>query len=232
MNRFFKLLVSLLVLVSMCSALLAAYAQNDPLALQITEMEAMQTSDSLTLHVTLKNTGSTAIDEYGLALAFLNQDGSRFYAYESTIDGYANEICNWYYTPDGAIEAGDTYLTEDVFTDYADAATVAAAIRYYLPADGDYISIPESDWQWQLPGFIGYDTRYVPSYYLPPLSSVYDTIGDYSLGYNYYLLDDYNAQYYGKSEGGEWIVSIQDGSSAAYATQARRGRCYHLRRRH
>lgn len=217
MKRFHKILLSMLLLISLSSMTLAAFAQNDPLALQITQMEVVQASGNLTLNMTLENTGSAAIDEFGLALAFFDKDGNQFYAYDHTLDGYMDEVCNWYYTPENAINAGDTYITEDVFSDYADAVMVAAAIRYYHVVDGDYISIPESDWQWQTPDNIDHSASYVPSYYISPLSSVYDEIGDYSPGYNYYLLDDFNANYYGKSEGGEWINSIEDGSPAALA---------------
>lgn len=217
MNRTFKLIFGLLLLIGLTSLSLVGLAQGDPLALQITDIEVTLDSGNLTLNVTLDNTGSSAIDEFGLALAFLDQDGYQVYGYPNTLDGYIDEVCNWYYTPEKPIKSGGSYYTNDVFSAYASATTVAAAIRYYHPVDGDYISIPESDWQWQAPGNITGSGSFVPSYYLSPPSDVYDSIGDYSPGYHYYLLDDFNAGYYGKTEGGEWVTSVDEGSPAALA---------------
>lgn len=206
------------MLIGLATVSLTAVAQTDPLALQITDIQITQSTDGLTLNVTLENSGSAAIDEFGLALAFFDGNGDRFYGYENTLEGCNSEVAYWYYTPKKPIKAdGGTFLTNDVFADYATAATVVAAVRYYHIADGDFIRIPESDWQWQLPGFIEGSGNFVPSYYFTPPQSVYDTIGEYTPGYNFYLLDDYNAAYYGKTEGGEWIYNVDEGSPAALA---------------
>ena len=196
--------------------MVSASAQADPDALQITKID-VSTEGELTLEVTLSNTGTVAIDEFGLALAFLNADGEQIYGYEATLEGYTPEVCNWYYTPENAIEAGGTFLTHDVFTDYAGTSTVAVAIRYYHIVDGDYIMLPESEWFWAFPG---YETDGYPAdrpYYTGPSADVYTSIEGFSLGYNYYLLDDYNAAYYGKNQGGEWIYNVDADSPAAKA---------------
>jgi len=207
-----------LLLVGLCTLSLAASAQTDPLALQITKMQFTQSTDGLAFNVTLENSGSAAIDEFGLAVAFFDENGDRIYGYANTLEGVTSEVAYWYYLPENPIEAnGDTFLTTDVFADYATASTASVAVRYYHPVDGDYIMIPESDWQWQLPDSIESNGINVPSYYMSPPDSLYDTIGDYNPGYNYYLLDDYNAAFYGKTEGGEWITNVDEGSPAALA---------------
>lgn len=218
MNRSLKIVLSLLLLIGLTAIALAAVAQTDPLALQITDIKLSQGTDGLTFNATLENSGSSAIDEFGLALAFFDGNGDRFFGYANTLEGYDSEVAYWYYTPEKPINAdGGTFRTTDVFADYTSASTVAVAVRYYHPVDGSYIMIPESDWQWQLPDFIEGSGNFVPSYYLSPPDSLYDTLGDYNPGYNYYLLAEYNATYYGKTEGGEWITNVDEGSPAALA---------------
>jgi len=219
MNRSLKFLLSLLLLIGLCSIFPAAFADSDPDALQIVTMTVTPDPDTVTLNITLHNTGSVAIDEFGLALAFFDENGDRMYGYDNSMDGYAEEICNWYYTPNEAIAAGEDFLTEDVFADYPGAETIAAAIRYYHPADGNYVLIPESEWVWAFPGYETYYQTDNRSYYLSPPDSLYsgtdyDYFGDF---YNYYMLDDYNAAYYGKNQGGEWITKVDEASPAAAA---------------
>ena len=217
MNRSVKTLVALLVLVGLCCLSLAAFAQTAPDALQITELDGTLVAEGTMLNVTLTNTGDTAIDEFGLALAFFDSDDNRLFGYNLTLEGYTDEVANWYYTPDEPILPGKEFLTEDVFTEYPDAVTVAAAIRYYHVSDGDYVLIPESEWHWELTGYGISAPEEARSYYGTPSDTVYDAISDFNLGYNFYLMDDYNAYYYGLIQGGEWISSVDAGSPAAYA---------------
>jgi hypothetical protein len=219
MNRSLKIVVSLLLLIGLSSILLAATADADPDALQIVTMTVTPDAESVTLKMTLNNTGSAAIDEFDLALAFFDGNGDQVYGYDNTIDGYTEEICNWYYAPSVAIAAGEDYLTKDIFTGYAGTVTIGAAIRYYHYVDGDYILIPESEWVWAFPGNETYYQTDNRSYYTSPPDSLYDSTNyDYfGNSYNYFLLDDYNASYYGKNQGGEWITSVEDNSPAALA---------------
>ena len=219
MNRSLKIVLSLLLLIGLSSVLLAASADADPDALQIVSMTVEQDTDGVTLKTTLTNTGSAAIDEFSYALAFFDGNGDQIYGYANTLDGFTEEICNWYYTPDEAIGAGEDYLTKDIFAGYAGAATIGAAIRYYHPVGGDYILIPESEWVWIFPGSEAYDQTGSRDYYTSPPDSLYDSTNYDYFGnlYSYFLLDDYNASYYGKSQGGEWLTAVDENSPAALA---------------
>ena len=77
--------------------------------------------------------------------------------------------------------------------------------------------IPESDWLWIQPGNESENQDTDRGYYTQPPETLYDAISDYGFDYSYYLLDDYNAPYYDKSQGGEWITGITEGSEAALA---------------
>lgn len=216
MKHVFKTVCALFLVIGLCSILAVVSAQTDPDALAIQKISISHDSGNAVLEMTLQNTGNAGIDEFGLALAFLDSDGLRVFEYADTLDGYKEEICNWYYTPEEAIAAGATYDTMDTFQGYANATDIGVAVRYYHYTDGEYILIPESRWVWLFPG---YETSSVTNrgYYLAPSSSVYSQIGDFNPGYHYYLLDDYNAWYYGKNQGGEWITSVDAGSAAANA---------------
>ena len=194
-----------------------AFAASDPNALQISQIEVTQEAGSILLHMTLDNTGNAGIDEFAVALAFFDADGNRIFGYDSTLEGFTDEICNWYYTPEETIPAGDSYLTEDVFSNYEGTVIIGAAIRYYHIEGGTYVLLPESGWQWVYPDTQAERGDLPRTYYNSPADSLYDTLEDFSLGYTYYLLDDYNAFYYGKNQGGEWITQIDTGSPAAEA---------------
>jgi hypothetical protein len=217
MKRSFKSALAALLLITLCSVFITASADADPEALQIADIEISLNADIPTLNVTLNNTGTASIDEFALALAFLDEDDYRLFGFPDTPDGYVDEVCNWYYIPAEPIAAGGSFLTEDVFSDYSGTSTIAVAIRYYHITDGDYIRFPESEWQWFFPGD-EMDSRMANrEYYRQPSDSIYDSIGDFSLGYNYSLLDDYSASYYDKNQGGEWITSVEADSPAALA---------------
>ncbi len=216
MKRFFKTVCALCLVVGLCSMLTVVSAQADPDALTIQKISLTHDSGNAILELTFQNTGNAGIDEFGLALAFLDADGMRVFEYADTLEGYMNEICNWYYTPEEIIASGAMYETKDTFTGYENATEIGVAIRYYHYANGEYILIPESQWVWLFPG---YETTSVAdrNYYLAPSDAVYSQIGDFNLGYHYYLLDDYNAWFYGMNQGGEWITSVEAGSAAANA---------------
>ena len=217
MKRSFKLLCALFLLISLSSLLAVALAQSDPHSLTISEIAVHPEEQGVRLNITLQNNGDADIDEFGIALAFFDDDDYRLYGYDNTLDGYKEEVCNWYYTPEEPILPGETYLTEDVFSNYGGAATVAVAVRYYHKTDQYYILLPESNWNWTAPGYEAADSGAGSAYYVDPPNGVYDVIGDVSLGYSYYLLDDFNAAYYGKNQGGEWISKISPGSPAMEA---------------
>lgn len=206
--------ILLLVVVFLLSTLAVASAQADPAAYQVTSAKISKTTDSLVLRMDLLNSGETGIGEFGLALAFYDQDGERFYAYANTSEGYIDEVCYWYYTPSETIKAGDTYGTKDSFAAYLNASRVDIAIRYYQKESGEYVNIPESQWIWfSTEGGVVADNP-TQSYYLDPGSDLYDTTSGVNIGYNYSLLDDYNAAFYGFKQGGEWITEVEVGSLA------------------
>ncbi len=217
MKRSLRIACALLLILSLCSVLVTVSAAADPESLQISQITVTQDGENTSLHMTLNNTGSVAIDEFGVALAFYDENGDRIFGYDATLEGYTDEVCNWYYTPEEAIAAGDDYKTEDVFTQYAGTANISAAIRYYHIVDGDYVLLSESDWQWIFPGSESESGTLQRDYYVSPPDSLYDTINDFYLGYSYYLLDDYNASYYGKNQGGEWITEVEPDSAASRA---------------
>ncbi len=216
MKRSFKLFGSLLLILSLCAFVISASAQADADTLRITKIEISEEGGTK-LQTTLTNTGTDAIDEFALALVFLNADGEQIYGYDTTLEGYNAEVCNWYYTPEDPIAAGGTFLTTDVFTAYEGTAAVAVAIRYYHVVDGDYVLIPESNWFWALPGFETDGYQEGRMFYTAPSAELYSSIEGFNLGYQYYLLDDYNAAYYGKNQGGEWIHTVDADSPAAAA---------------
>jgi hypothetical protein len=216
MKRSCKTVCALFLLVGLCSALAVVSAQTDPDALAIREISITHDLEDTVLRMTFQNDGNAGIDEFGIALAFLDANGMRVFGYADTLEGYENEVCNWYYTPEETMAYGDTYETEDVFQAYASATDIGVAIRYYHYSGGEYILIPESEWVWLSPG---YETSTVidRNYYIAPSDALYAQIDDYDPGYHSYLLDDYNAAYYGKNQGGEWIISVEEGSAAANA---------------
>jgi hypothetical protein len=212
MNRHLKIISALLVLLILGSLLLVASAQTDPNSLLISNVAAKQESGAFTVEVTVQNAGDAAIDEFGLAFVFLDPNGNTVYEYASTLDGFAKEDINFYYTSDPAINPGSAYVTQDVFTGHDNAMTVAVALRYFHPVNGAYIGIPESQWQWLWPG----DTQTVSSldgsYYMSPPDSLYADISGINNGFYQYYLNGFNAPYYGKIQGGLWLSYVEDGS--------------------
>ena len=217
MKHSFRVLCAVLLLLSPCFALVSASAQSAPFALQITGVELVSGAGSVTLHVTLYNAGSDAIDQFAFAIAFYDGSGDRLYGYGSTLEDYQEEVCNWFYTPDNAIAPGGTFVTTDTFAAYAGAADVAVAIRYCKTPDGVYTQIPESEWQWLSPGSAAVSASANLDTYTSPSEAVNAAISGFVLGYQYSLLDDYNAAHYGKSQGGYWITSVAADSPAARA---------------
>lgn len=208
------LTVLLLFALAATGAAAKSATADDPDALTIASMKISKTSTEVVLRMTLENQGSESITEFGIALAFLDADENQIYAQPATFDGYVDEICNWYYTPDTAITAGDTYETKDAFTGYGDTKSVAVAIRYYCKADGENVMIPESEWLWQSTSGKEYNRVSSRTYYDVPEQAVTDSAQDINIGYRYYLLDDYNASYYGFKQGGEWISEVEVGTLA------------------
>ncbi|MBN1778523.1 MAG: PDZ domain-containing protein [Clostridiales bacterium] len=218
MKRMLKTVIALFFILSLCSMLAAASAQSDPEALQISNVTVSHDADDIVLQVTMYNAGNSAIDEFGIALAFLDENYYQLFGYADTLEGYADEICNWYYTPDNAITPGGTYETEDVFAKYSETAVVAVAIRYYYAENSGYVWLPESQWQWIYSDIDVQSVTLNREYYTSPPDSLGTAIDDFYLGYHrFYLLDDYNAYYYGKNQGGEWIIRVEPGSPAALA---------------
>jgi len=189
-------------------------AQSDPDALQTTSVKVSKGSKGLVLRMEFVNTGESNITEFGVAFAFWNKSGERTFAYPLTLDSYADEICYWVYQTDEAIKPGETYQTEDVFAAFIDATVVDVAIMYYGKDNGEYVNIPESQWV----GFSSKDGAYgaMPnrSYYADPDKSTVEQANKVNPGYHYYLLDDYNAEHYAHSQGGEWIDEIDIGALA------------------
>lgn len=202
---------------TVASASSSQMAQADPDALQTTSVTIAKGSKGLILRMAFENVGESNVIEFGVALAFVGKDKARTFAYPLTLEGYKNEICYWFYEPSEPIKPGETYNTEDVFAELTEVSEVAVAIRYYCKEDGTYISIPESQW-------IGYSSKEGAygevqnrSYYTDPDQATYDQASTVNIGYHYYLLDDYNAEYYGHSQGGEWIDEIDIGELADQA---------------
>ncbi|MDD3214517.1 MAG: PDZ domain-containing protein [Eubacteriales bacterium] len=225
MKRIIRIAVTIFLLVGLCATPMLAAAQTvprqtaatDPEALQISNLSMVKEMRNLLLRMTFQNEGNIGIDEFGVAIAFVDQDGMQVYANANTLEGYTDEVSNWYYTLDEEIEAGGTYRTEDTFSGYLGVAEMVVAIRYYHQTDGDYILIPESEWVWKWSGDGSTSETPGRSYYTQPSSAVYSLCKTVNLGYLYYLLDDYNAAYYGKNQGGEWISEVTPGSLAADA---------------
>ena len=144
----------LLVSVLFCSAPAAAVADTAETALtapdmlQITSVKLAKASKDLVVRMVFTNAGETGITECGVALAFYDQSGARLYAYPATLEGYMSEACNWYYTPQDVIKAGETYQTEDSFTDYVNAVKLEVAIRYFRKESGDYVNLPVCKMVW------------------------------------------------------------------------------------
>jgi hypothetical protein len=210
----------LLITVILSFAFANAYAsasqatQSDPDALQTTSVKIAKGAKGLILRMEFLNTGKSSITEFGVAFAFINKNQERVFAYPLTFDGYINEICYWVYNPQEAIKPGETYLTEDVFAEFTDVAEVAVAIRYYGKENGEYVNIPESQW-------IGFSSKdgvnnsvQDRTFYGDPDSATVEQVNKVTLGYHYYLLDDYNAEYYAHSQGGVWIDEISIGGLA------------------
>jgi hypothetical protein len=216
MKRVLKVACTLFLLLGLCAPRLSAAADSaaDPEALQITALSITKADQSAVLRMTLHNTGVEGIDEFSVALAFYDQNGDRFFAYDTTQEGYTQEVCNWYYTLEEAIAVLADYKTKDVFTGYGEAVTVMAAIRYYHLESGPYVILPESEWVWVLPGDGLNSAGTNRTYYTQPSEDVYTLLNDVYLGYKYYLLDDYSAAYYGMNQGGEWITAVEVGSLA------------------
>ena len=217
MKRMIKSVFALILLLALCLPLVSASAAADPEALIITNITVLHDASNVVLQMTFKNSGANAIDEFGIALAFVDENGYQLFGYADTIDGYYDEICNWYYQPDTPIASGGVYETEDVFSGYPQTTEIAVAIRYYHMANVGYVLLPESQWQWIWPGYESLSGTLNREYYTEPSSELYAAIGDYGVGYYYYLLDDFNAYYYGKNQGGEWITQVSPGSPAALA---------------
>lgn len=223
MKRTVRMIVAIFLLVGLCAAPLLAAALTvprqpeltDPEAFRIDSLSIAQESTGLVLRMTFRNDGARDIDEFGVAIAFVDPDGLQVYANDKTLDGYTGEVSNWYYTAE--IPAGDAYRTEDSFSGYTGVAEAVVAIRYYHKTGAEYILIPESDWVWKWSGDGSESDIRGRSYYTEPASTVYDLCETVNLGYLYYLLDDYNAAYYGKNQGGEWISEVAPDSLAEAA---------------
>ena len=214
-----KLITTLLLLsVFLCTTLGSAYAMAsqaalaDPDALQIQSVKISRASKDLVVRMVVSNAGESGIIEYGLALAFYNKNKERMFALPNTLDGYIDDVCYWYYTPAQAIQAGEEYNTEDTFANYLDAGQLDVAIRYYQKEGGAYVNIPESSWVWFSTNGGIINPNPERTYYADPDAALYEKTANVYLGYQYYLLDDYNASYYEHSQGGEWITEIEVGS--------------------
>ena len=219
MKRRFAFLITGLLLISVILSSVFANAcasssqpaQSDPDALQTKSVEIAKGAKGLILRMEFVNAGDSSITEFGVAFAFVNKKSERVFAYPLTLDGYVNEICYWVYTPQEAIKPGETYDTEDTFAEFTDVAEVAAAIRYYGKENGEYVNIPESQW-------IGFSSKSGitnsienRTFYGDLDSATVEQANQVNPGYHYYLLDDYNAEYYAHSQGGEWIDEISIG---------------------
>ena len=217
MKRIQSFVFALVFLLILCVAYAPALAQSDPEALIIKTISVTIDGDSIVLEMELYNAGNSVIDKFALALAFVDEDGYQVYGYDGSQDGYAQEVCNWYYEPEPAIAAGQSYYTKDTFTNYQEAKDIAVAIRYYHAEASDYILFSEEQWQWIWSGYEEQSGTLEREYYTSPSDQLYAAIGDYDPGYHYSVLDNYNAYYYGKPQGGEWITTVAPGSPAANA---------------
>ncbi|HPJ02328.1 MAG TPA: PDZ domain-containing protein [Candidatus Limiplasma sp.] len=217
MKRILSFVFAFVFFLILCAAYSPALAQSDPEALLIKTISVTIDGDSIVLEMELFNAGNSAIDAFALALAFVDENGYQVYGYDDTLDGYAQEVCNWYYEPEPAIAAGQSYYTKDTFANYQEAKDIAVAIRYYHAEDSDYILFSEEQWQWIWSGYEEQSGTLVREYYTSPSDQFYDSIGDYDPGYHYSILDNYNAYYYGKPQGGEWLTTVTPGSPAANA---------------
>ena len=222
MKRGIGKLITILLLISVflssmlgsANAASSQTAQSDPDALQTQSAKLSRASKDLVVRMVFSNAGNIGISEFGLALAFYDENGSRMFAFPNTLDGYSNDVSYWYYTPDDVIKPGEVFKTEDSFTGYLEAGKLDVAIRYYRLASGDYVNIPESSWVWFSTDGGIIDNNPNRTFYADPDISTIDLSEKVQIGYNYYLLDDYNASFYSHSQGGEWITEIDVGSLA------------------
>lgn len=212
--------ILLLISVFLSSTLVAASAASsqmaltDPDVLDPTSIRISRASKELMLRMAFLNAGEAAISEFGLALAFYNDNNERMFASPTTLEGYIDDVCYWYYTPDEAIKPGETYKTEDSFAGYLKAGKLDVAVRYYRKESGEYINIPESAWVWYSTDGGMVENKPDRAYYLDPEAAIYDQSDGVNIGYHYYLLDNYNASFYSHSQGGEWISEVEVGSIA------------------
>lgn len=222
MKREIGKLITILLLISvfLSSTLVTANAASsqtalsDPDVFQTTSVKISRASSDLVLRMVFSNTGETGISEFGVALAFYNKNKERMFAFPNTLQGYIDDVCYWYYTPDEVIKAGEKYKTEDSFTGYLEAGKLDVAIRYYRKESGEYVNIPESAWVWYSTDGGIIDNKLNRTFYSDPETAIYDLTDNVNMGYHYYLLDDYNASFYAHSQGGEWISEVEIGSLA------------------
>jgi len=213
-------IILLLISVFLSSTLVCANAASsqtalpDPDALQTQSVKLSRASKELVVRMVFSNAGDTGITEFGLALAFYDKNDKRMFALPNTLDGYVDDVCYWYYTPDDVIKPGKEYNTEDSFAGYLNAGKLDVAIRYYRLASGEYVNIPESSWVWFSTDGGIVDNTPNRTFYADPDASIFDLSGKVQIGYHYYLLDDYNASFYSHSQGGEWLTEIEVGSMA------------------
>jgi len=189
-------------------------ALSDPDVLQTQSVKISRASKDLIVRMVFSNAGETGISEFGLALAFYDKNSERMFALPNTLDGYVDDVCYWYYTPDEVIKSGEEYNTKDSFSGYLNAGKLDVAVRYYRKESGEYVNIPESSWVWfSTDGGI---VNNIPNrtFYSDPDPAIFDLSDSVHLGYHYYLLDDYNASLYSHSQGGEWLTEIEIGSLA------------------
>ena len=100
MKRLCKIVCALFLLIGLCSALVVVSAQTDPDALGIKEISIVHDLEDTVLRMTFQNAGNAGIDEFAIALAFWDDNGMRVFEYADTLEGYRDEVCNWYYTPE------------------------------------------------------------------------------------------------------------------------------------
>ena len=210
----------LLVVVLVTSVLIgplsgvALAASADPDALQIASIKLSKNATDLIVRMEFTNDGDADITEFGISLAFYDGADERIFAQPLTMQGYIDDISSWYYTPDTAIGTGTAYKTEDSFTGYLKTTRLDVAIRYYQKASGESVFIPESEWNWYSSNGDVVKVSQKRAFYDEPEQAVFDQTKNVTLGYHYYLLDNYNAPSYAFSEGGEWIDEIDIGSLA------------------
>lgn len=211
MKRHMKSLTALLILASILSLLIPASAESDPNALRITQYSIQLEPNLFNFYVTLTNNGSQAIDEYGFAIAFFDKNGSLVYQYAPTQQGLAGEAASVSFAP-GTVSPGDETQYNGYATGHDDAVTARVALMYYHLEGGSYILIPESQWVWLWPGEAATANTLDSSNYTSPDDSLYAEISGVNYGYGYYYLNDFNAEYYGKNQGGLWLSFVEDGS--------------------